>query len=103
MPQTRGVNKFKYRYYVSGMLGGTSIDRKYCSLNEFLAHVSSIEDVKPLNLSRSKLNRILSGFYENKRENITSRELRSKWKLRFIKINEPRPFRCRFLKTLVDE
>ena len=103
MTKTRGISKFKYRYYVSGMLGETSIDRKYCSLNEFLAHANSIAEVQSLNLSRSKLNRILSGFYENKRKNVTSRELRSKWKLHFTKINEPRAFRCRFLKTLVDE
>jgi hypothetical protein len=96
--QPRGVNRFKFRYHVTGSLGEMRIDRKYCSLNEFLVHANSISELK---LSRSKLNRILSGFYINKRENITSKELRASWKLTFTRIEEVRPHLCRYTKTLL--
>lgn len=51
----RGVNCTRYKWHVVGKIDNTTINRKYCSLTQFL------KEYEDLNIDRYKLRRIRKG------------------------------------------
>ena len=91
----RGYNSTTYKYHVHGTLCGEDVDKKYCSLNEFIRQYGGEQTV--LNLNKSKVQRLIKKWDANKkkqgfRPSIHDELVQKNWGLQIEKINEKKRF-----------
>jgi len=89
----RGYNCTTYRLHVHGVLCGENIDKKYCSLNEFIRDYGG--DKTTMNLNKYKVLRLRKKWnpFEKKEgmgKDINDKFIKKNWGLSFDKINEKR-------------
>lgn len=89
----RGFNCSSYRLHVYGTLCGKTIDKKYCSLNEFIREYEG--DKTPMNLNKFKVIRLKKRWNPHQKKegfgkDATDDFIKKNWGLVFDKINVKR-------------
>ena len=95
--RTRGKNKFVYKLHVTGTMGDRTIDRKYCSMADFVDEHGG--EKTQYNLTRAKIHRMQAGTWATSKDPRTKRT-RDECRITFTKIFEPRPVRYVYRKFL---
>ena len=91
---------FFYKLHVKGTLDGIPIDRKYCTIKEFLAEYGG--DKTRFKLNNCRIERLRAGLYQKSNDK-RSKEMKEHCKLTFHSIHEARPMKCVMKRKLVSE
>ncbi len=87
----RGYNSSQHRLHIHGELCQQPIDKKYCSLNEFIREYGG--DKTPLNLYKTKVQRLRQRWDGNQKKPHLKADkrdelIRQNWNIRIDAINQ---------------
>lgn len=89
----RGLNCKAYKWHITGELCGVAIDKKYCSLNEFIAEYSGEKTC--MNLNKDKIMRLKRKWTGNHKKpkykpDKSDELIKKNWNVYFTAIYEKR-------------